>query len=117
VNMVRGVLDDIVAHGRVIRGWIGIVPEDVNDAQAAQLGLARGGVLISNLYVGSPAQQAGLQPGDILIAIDGTPLKSAQETIARIAARHPGTVLTIRCQRGRQMLDLHARVSEPPMNR
>ncbi len=117
VNLVRGVLNDIVAHGRVIRGWIGIVPEDVSDAQAAQLGLAHGGVLISNLYVGSPAQQAGLQPGDLLIAIDGAPLKSAQEAIASIAARHPGTTLTLRCQRGRQSLDVHARVTEPPINR
>src|ERR1700726_493142 len=66
VNLARGVLNDIVAHGRVIRGWIGIVPEDVTDAQATQLGLSHGGVLVSNLYVGSPAQQAGLQPGDIL---------------------------------------------------
>jgi serine protease DegS len=117
VNLVRGVLNDIVAHGRVIRGWIGIVPEDVTDAQAAQLGLARGGVLVSNLYVGSPAQQAGLQPGDILLAIDGTPLKSAQETIASIAARSPGTMLTIRCLRATQTLELHARVSEPPVTR
>jgi Do/DeqQ family serine protease len=117
VNLVRGVLNDIVAHGRVIRGWIGIVAEDVSDAQAAQLGLARGGVLISNLYVGSPAQQAGLQPGDILLAIDGTPLKSAQETIARIAAQKPGTTLTVRCLRGAQSLELHARVSEPPATR
>jgi serine peptidase DegS len=117
VNLVRGVLNDIVAHGRVIRGWIGIVPEDVSDAQAAQLGLAHGGVLISNLYVGSPAQQAGLQPGDLLIAIDGAPLKSAQEAIASIAARQPGTTLTLRCQRGRQSLDVHARVTEPPINR
>ena len=117
VNLVRGVLNDIVAHGRVIRGWIGIVPEDVSDAQAAQLGLARGGVLISNLYVGSPAQQAGLQPGDILLAIDGAPLKSAQETIASIAARQPGTMLTIRCLRGTQTLELHARVAEPPVTR
>jgi serine peptidase DegS len=117
VNLVRGVLNDIVAHGRVIRGWIGIVPEDVSDAQAAQLGLARGGVLISNLYVGSPAQQAGLQAGDILIAIDGKPLASAQETIANIAARAPGTTLTIRCVRGRQSLELHAHVTEPPISR
>ncbi|HEY5102827.1 MAG TPA: trypsin-like peptidase domain-containing protein [Steroidobacteraceae bacterium] len=114
VNLVRGVLNDIVAHGRVIRGWIGIVPEDVSDAQAAQLGLAHGGVLISNLYVGSPAQQAGLQAGDILIAIDGKPLPSAQQTIASIAASSPGRTLTIRCLRGRQTLDLHARVTEPP---
>jgi serine peptidase DegS len=116
VNLVRGVLNDIVAHGRVIRGWIGIVPEDVSAAQAAQLGLARGGVLISNLYVGSPAQQAGLQAGDILIAIDGKPLTSAQETIASIAARAPGATLTIRCLRGRQTLELHARVTEPPIS-
>ena len=116
VNLVRGVLDDIIAHGRVIRGWIGIVPEDVTDTQAASLGLAKGGVLISNLFVGSPAQQAGLQPGDILIAIDGAPLRSAQEALATIAARAPGATLTIRALRGRQSIDAHARVSEPPRN-
>ncbi len=73
VNMVRGVLSDIIANGRVIRGWIGIVPEDVSNEQAAQYGLAQGGVLIANLYVGSPAQQAGLQPGDLILAIDSVP--------------------------------------------
>src|SRR5690348_2621762 len=55
VNMVRGVLSDIIANGRVVRGWIGIVPEDVSNEQAVQYGLAQGGVLIANLYVGSPA--------------------------------------------------------------
>ena len=116
MNLVRGVLDDIIAHGRVIRGWIGIVPEDVTESQAASLGLAHGGVLISNLYVGSPAQQAGLQPGDILVTIDGAPLRSAQEALALIAARAPGATLTIRALRGRQSIDAHARVSEPPRN-
>jgi Do/DeqQ family serine protease len=116
VNLVRGVLDEIVAHGHVIRGWIGIVPEDITDAQASQLGLPRGGVLVSNLYVGSPAQQAGLEPGDILVAIDGAPLRSAQEALANIASRPPGTVVTIRALRGRQSIDAHARVSEPPRN-
>jgi Do/DeqQ family serine protease len=114
VNLVRGVLDEIVAHGHVIRGWIGIVPEDITDAQASQLGLPRGGVLVSNLYVGSPAQQAGLEPGDILVAIDGAPLRSAQEALASIASRKPGTAVTIRALRGRQSIDAHARVGEPP---
>jgi len=117
VNLVRGVLDDIVAQGRVIRGWIGIVPEDVTDAQATQLGLPRGGVVISNLYVNSPAQQAGLQPGDILVTIDGKPLRSAQEALANIAARHPDTTITMRALRGRQSVDAHVRVSEAPRNR
>jgi Do/DeqQ family serine protease len=117
VNLVRGVLNDIVDHGRVIRGWIGIVPEDVSDAQAQQLGLPRGGVVVSNLYVGSPSQQAGLQPGDILASFDGAPVRSAQEALANIAARKPGTSLAIHVLRGRQSLDLHARVLEAPQGR
>jgi serine protease DegS len=114
VNMVRGVLSDIVAHGRVIRGWIGIVPEDASDEQAAQLGLAQGGVVIANLYVGSPGQQAGLAPGDLLLAIDGTTLSSAQDALARIANAKPGSVLAIKVLRGRRTLEVKARVSERP---
>lgn len=114
VNMVRGVLSDIIAHGRVIRGWIGIVPEDVTDEQAAQLGLAQGGVLIANLYVGSPGQEAGLQPGDLLLAINGTTLNSAQDALARIANEKPGSTLAIRVLRGKRTFEVKAHVSERP---
>jgi len=114
VNMVRGVMSDIIAHGRVIRGWIGIVPEDITDEQASQLGLAQGGVLIANLYVGSPAQQAGLEPGDLLLAMGGAPLHSAQDALARIANEKPGAVLAIKVLRGRRTLETKAHVSERP---
>jgi serine protease DegS len=114
VNMVRGVLSDIIAHGRVIRGWIGIVPEDISDEQAAQLGLAQGGVVIANLYVGSPAQEAGLQPGDLMLAIGGATLHSAQDALARIANEKPGSVLAIKILRGRRTLEVKAHVSERP---
>ncbi len=114
VNMVRGVMSDIIAHGRVIRGWIGIVPEDVTDEQAAQLGLAQGGVLLANLYVGSPGQEAGLQPGDLLLAIGGTTLNSAQDALARIAGAKPGSVLPIKVLRGRRTFEVKTHVSERP---
>ena len=114
VNMVRGVLSDIIAHGRVIRGWIGIVPEDISDEQAAQLGLAQGGVVIANLYVGSPAQEAGLQPGDLMLAIGGATLHTAQDALARIANEKPGAVLAIKVLRGRRTLEVKAHVSERP---
>lgn len=114
VNMVRGVLSDIIAHGRVIRGWIGILPEDVTDEQAAQLGLAQGGVLIANLYVNSPAQEAGLQPGDLIQTIGGTDLRSAQDALARIANEKPGTTISIKVLRGRRAVDVKAHVSERP---
>lgn len=117
VNMVRGVLDDIVAKGRVIRGWIGIVPQDISDEQAARLGLAHGGVLLANLFVNSPAQRAGLQPGDLLLQVDGVKLHSGQEAIARIAARRPGSTVTIDGLRAKQSFTVQAQVTERPPNR
>jgi len=112
VDMVRGVLRDIVKYGRVIRGWIGIVPEDISDTQAQQLGLARGGVVIA--YVGSPAQEAGLRPGDLLLSIDGAPVTSAEEARARIAISKPGSTLTLHYLRGSSQLDVKVRVVEQP---
>jgi S1-C subfamily serine protease len=112
VDMVRGVLHDIIEYGRVIRGWIGIVPEDISDQQAQQLGLAHGGVVIA--YVGSPGQQAGLQPGDLLLAIDRIPVTSAEDARARIAISKPGSTLTVHYQRGSSQFDVKVRVVEPP---
>ena len=114
VNMVRGVMRDIIAHGRVIRGWMGIVPEDLSDEQAQQLGLAQGGVVVANLYVGSPAQQAGLQLGDLLTSIDGATPTGAQDALGHIALQKPGSVITLRGVRGRRPFVVQARVGERP---
>jgi serine peptidase DegS len=114
VNMVRGVLGDIIAHGRVIRGWIGIVPEDVPEEQAQQLGLGQPAVVIGNLYVGSPAQHAGLQPGDLLLSIDGTAPHSAQDALGRIASRQPGTSVLLRGMRAGRIFEVRAQVGERP---
>jgi len=114
VNMVRGVLSDIIAHGRVIRGWIGIVPEDLPEPQAQQLGLGQAAVVIGNLYVGSPAERAGLLPGDLLLDIDGTALRSAQDALGRIASRQPGTSVVLRGMRAGRAFEVRAQVSERP---
>jgi len=114
VNMVRGVLRDIVEHGRVIRGWIGIVPEDLADEQVQQLGLGQPAVLIANLYVGSPAQRAGLEPGDLLLAIDAKPLRSAQDALGRIAGSTPGKTVVLRGMRAGRVFEAHAQIGERP---
>jgi serine peptidase DegS len=114
VNMVRGVLGEIVAHGRVVRGWIGIVPEDLSDDQARQVGLSQGGVVVANLYIGSPAQQAGLQPGDLLLTIDGAAPSGAQDALGRIASRKPGATIVLRGLRSGHEFQLRAQVGERP---
>jgi serine protease DegS len=118
VDLVRGVMDDIIKNGRVIRGWIGIVPEDVPERQRQRLGLPANGVLILNLYVGSPAQRAGVQPGDVLTEIDGVAVKSAQEAIARVAAhRKPGETIKLRVLRKGRQIELSTQVIEQPRGR
>lgn len=114
VNMVRGVLSEIIAHGRVIRGWIGIVPEDLPEEQAQELGLSEPAVLVGNLYVGSPAQQAGLQPGDLLLAIEGVPPHTAQDALGRIANHKPGSTVRLKVLRGGRTFEVRAQVGERP---
>jgi serine protease DegS len=114
VNMVRGVLSDIIAHGRVIRGWIGIVPEDLPEEEAQRLGLTQPAVLIGNLYVGSPAQRAGLLPGDLLLTIDGNPPRSAQDALGRIAGHSPGSSVLLQGLRAGHSFRVRAAVGERP---
>ncbi len=116
VNMVRGVVSEIIANGRVVRGWIGIVPEDLSAEQAAQLGLARAGVVVLTLYIGSPAVQAGLRSGDLLTEMDGTRVASAQEAMAHIVSRMPGSVVRIKGLRGEAPFQARIRVIEEPQH-
>ena len=98
----------------MIRGWTGLVPEDVGDEQAQQLGLARGGVVITNLYRNSPAVDAGLRIGDILTKVDGKSVHSAQEALAQIAAKKPGSHVQLHLLRGHTELDANLAVTERP---
>jgi len=89
VATAKAVLDQIIRHGKVIRGWIGADYTDV----PPQLGNAtqRAGVYVARVIPESPAAQSGLQPGDILTTIDGTPIVDAIDLVNREAAIAPGT--------------------------
>lgn len=117
VNLVRGVFAEIIAKGRVVRGWIGIVPEDLGEEQAQQLGLARAGVLIANLYVGSPAQAAGLHPGDLLLEVGGVAVRSAQDALAKIAQSRPDSTVKLLVLRGQTTGVVDVKVTERPRAR
>jgi serine protease DegS len=117
VNLARGVMDEILDHGRVIRGWTGIVPEDVAVEQAQQLGLPRGGVVITNLYRNSPAVDASVHIGDVITKVDGKDVRSAQDALAQIAAKKPGSQVQLHLLRGRSELDTTVAVTERPQGR
>jgi serine protease DegS len=114
VDLVRGVMQEILRHGRVIRGWIGIYPEDVSEQVAAQVGLPHAGVVIAAIARDSPAAVAGMRPGDMVQAIEDRAVRSAQDTLTRIATRRPGDQVTVRVTRGARDIDFELRVGEPP---
>jgi serine protease DegS len=115
VNLVRGVMEQILAHGHVVRGWLGFLPEDLSDEQAAQLGIAAGGgVAVVNIRVKSPAFEAGVRPGDLVTALGHEPVRSAQDLVSRVAALTPGALVDLEGRHGRQPYAIKVKVLERP---
>ncbi len=117
VNLVRGVMEQILEHGHVVRGWLGFAPRDLSPDQAAQLGTADGGVAVDNILVHSPAFEAGIRPGDLVTALNGDPVKNAQELVSRVAALKPGADVELEGRRGHQAYKLKLKVIERPTRR
>lgn len=114
VNLVRGVMEQILAHGHVIRGWLGFVPQDLTPEQAAQLGVAGGGVTVVNILVRSPAFEAGMRPGDLVTALDGAPVRSSQDLVSKLAALAPGAEVELTGRHGLEPFKARMKVVERP---
>ena len=99
VNLVRGVMEQLVAHGRVIRGYLGIdgVPRDLSAAQTQPLGIDGPAVLIT--ATSGPAAAAGLRPGDVITHINGERMLNRRQAMTLVASSQPGDRITIRVVR------------------
>ena len=114
VDLALDVMKQIIEYGHVIRGWIGIeaqiMPQDIIDV----LDLERGGILIVAVLRGSPADRAGIVPGDIMTGVNGMPLHSPQHTINMISRIQPGTVIDVEILRGWETQTVNIQVAERP---
>lgn len=87
----RKVLEQIVDHGQVIRGWLGAEYADAPSEAAGLSGASGGGVIIRALYANAPAVQAGLRPGDILLSLNGVEIIDQFDLRSREATLPPGS--------------------------
>lgn len=114
VNLVRGVTNQLLEHGRVIRGWLGLAAEPVAPHLVESLGVSTGGIIVTAVQRGSPAEQAGLIPGDIIVAVNEQPVPRVKDAINRISNVAPGTEVSLDVIRGDQSFSARVRVVEQP---
>jgi serine protease DegS len=115
VNLVRGVMEQILLQGHVVRGWLGFAPQDLTEEQSAQIGTAGGGVTVVNIIVKSPAFVAGVRPGDLITALGGEPVHSAQDLVARVSLLKPGAEVELEGRHARQAYKFKLTVLERPI--
>ena len=96
VDLVRGVVEQIKLHGRVIRGYMGLLPDDLTDSERRAHGIEDGtGIILMEVYPEGPAARADLRIGDIIIAMNGVPIFSRREALLISASTTPGDTVEV----------------------
>lgn len=114
-QLASHVLKQILAHGEVIRGWLGIEVQEITPEMAESLGVANNlGVVVTGVYRDSPAQASGIRAGDLITHLNGDKIMDPRETLYRIARLVPGEKVQLRILRGGTTSDYGITISKRP---
>ncbi len=97
INLVKNVVSQIIAKGKVVRGWLGVEAEDVKPPKK--------GALITKVAPGGPAAKAGLKPGDIIVSFNGKKVNRTADLAMWIAEAQPGTEVKVKILRGGKLIE------------
>ena len=116
VNLAKQVMESILANGSVTRGWIGVEPQNLNKDLSESLGLPGNteGVLLSGVLEGGPAARGGVKPGDVLIAVNGKPIKDVRGLLNQVAQINPGNEAKLTILRKDKEIELTAQIGKRP---
>jgi len=115
VNAIKSAVEDIVAHGRVVRPWLGVAMSNINQAIAEQLNVpTHEGVLIRMVSPGSPAAAARLREGDVIVSFNGAKMTEVDDIRRAISKTRVGDTVTLTVYRERQKLDLPVKIGDRP---
>lgn len=118
INRARRIADDLIAFGEVHAPWVGAVVRDIGQELARDLSLDRGrGVLVRAVEAQSPAAEAGLKPGDVILAVDGQPVRSADEYEQRIRDRGERSSLYLTARRSGTTTSINVNTRPFPLDR
>ncbi len=96
-DMVKPILEDLKSTGHVARGWMGMGLQELDPdmARALKVSPELTGAVVSQVYAGLPAAEAGLRSSDVIVGLDGSPVKSSDELVRTIGTRRPGEVVKL----------------------
>ncbi len=119
VSSVRSIMEQIIQTGTVTRGWIGVEAQEITPELAESFGLPDNeGALIAGLMRKSPADAAGIRPGDVLLSINGKPVKDPQIMLDLIAALKPEERANFRLRRDQNIIETQVKIGKrPPFKR
>jgi len=95
VNRAKRIVHDLIAFGEVQVPWIGAVVQDLGRPEAASFAGPRSGVVVRRVERGSPAAESGIRPGDVIVALDGRPVQSADQYSQLVRDREPGAEIEL----------------------
>ena len=114
-NMAKGVMDSLIKTGKVVRGYLGVSIQDVNAKIAKQFGLEQAqGALVGDVVSGSPAEQAGIKSGDVIVRFDGKAIENSTALRHRAAETAVGKNVEIDLVRDKKPVKLSLKVVEQP---
>ena len=118
ISLAKSIMEQIIKTGTVTRGWIGVEMQEITPELAESFRLPdTKGALIAGVMRGSPADRAGIRPGDILLMIAGRPVSSAQGMLELIAGLTPGSQAQVKIRREGRELDLSVAIAKRPKPR
>lgn len=112
VKVVRRVVDDLVAHGRLRTAYAGILAGEISRNMVKSRG--SGGALVTEVDDDSPAARAGIQVADVILEVDGVQIDSASEYLALLRTYPPGAKVVLTALRGVNELNIELRLAELP---
>jgi serine protease Do len=108
-------MTQLINTGRVVRGWLGIVIQELTPELAEGFGVKeQSGVLVAEVMKDSPAEAAGLKPGDVVVEFGGAPVKDVGELQKRVAAVEPGRATPLVVIRDKARTSLSVKIGEQP---